>query len=698
VPELIATSSNHVSDLKIHGANIYALYTDGVQLKLAQRPLSGGSWTIETVATQDSTTHRSSLFFANDNTPYVAFMKGIVTNITLKVYKKTAGVWSEVFSKSDLQFHSEHWYHGQSPTMMQKNSNIYVVYADNYKVYLTNLNAQSITQQYVSLTGFDTNDGLTTISAKRTITSALASVMEGGNINVMAGTYNETVNVTKNITLGTSGVVSIQNLTMNGVGKTLVLSSPLRVSQVVALQAGTIASSGNLILNSDVAGTALVDDFTSGYTGNITGNVQVKRYVANGNAGYRYFGSPVTGATASQFGATTFAYNESILLRDMNAGWQVMAGSATITPFSAYNVWQNTPNNQTYTLTGAINTGSYNMAITRQTPIINTTTGAVTNNSAGFNAIGNPYPSPISWTGLLSLNSGVTTGTAWLFKTTELYKGQWASLNSSGIGTNGATNMIASMQGFLVRKATAGSGNFTINNSIRSNVFANNGNYLRAVEKPLVRLQITNGEVADETVMYVEQGATDKFDVNFDTEKLVGEADKPYIAFTTANQDVSILAMERLPRNVGTPLIIRGNGIFDLKITEKLSIDEKVFLYDRKTNELHDLEAKYTFQITGTENNRFVLYIGKPTQEQLAEGGENIRIWTNEKTLFVRFATLDLAKESQADILTIQGQPIITNLSFSEADTQKILSLPIGVYIIRVKNQQGITSKKMLVR
>ncbi len=139
-PETITTSVSDVSDLKINGTDIYALYTDNAQVKLAKRPLAGGAWTIETVVAQDSVYHRATVFFASDNTPYVSFVKGQVTNAELKVYKKTAGAWGLVFSNPCLQFHSSYWSQGQNPTMIQKDGKVYVLYSDNYNVYLTNLN------------------------------------------------------------------------------------------------------------------------------------------------------------------------------------------------------------------------------------------------------------------------------------------------------------------------------------------------------------------------------------------------------------------------------------------------------------------------------------------------------------------------------------------------------------------------------
>ncbi len=559
----------------------------------------------------------------------------------------------------------------------------------------------AVTSVFVSSTGSDSNDGLTAGTPKLTIANALTTVNEGGTVNIATGNYAEIISVTKNVTFATTGTVFVGNITMNGTGKTLTLPNPLQVGSV-NLTAGTLASGGNLILTSNALGTGIIDDFSGGFTGNITGNIQVQRYVGNANVGYRYFGSPVTGATASQFGFSTFNYNESSATTNMNNAWQAYSG--ILNPLAGYNVFQTTAGNQTYTLTGTMNTGTFNMNVTRQVANGNV------NPSAGFNALGNPYPSPISWTALLGLNSGVTTGSAWLFKTTALYAGQWASLNSVGVGTNGATNMIASMQGFMVRKATSGTSNFTINNSVRNNVLTNNGNYLRNLNFPLVRLQLTNGQFADEMVVYAQDGATDNFDMGFDTEKFGGASDRPFICTKSENQNVSIYATDELKKGITLPLNVRTNGAYYFQITEKTKLNEKVYLLDKNTNTLHDLSTPYNFNFIGTQNDRFFLVIEKiiinPVDTDIVTNPTNntvvkpsTEVWSNEKSIYTRFSSVELAQESTLEITTLEGKTLVNDLkckSISEKHTFEYL--PTGIYLARVKNAQGVITKKISIQ
>lgn len=104
-----------------------------------------------------------------------------------------------------------------------------------------------------------------------------------------------------------------------------------------------------------------------------------------------------------------------------------------------------TYNGAAYTidLTGAPYSGSKSIDITKTT--------SATSSQDGWNFIGNPFASPISWNATEANNPGATTGSYYVFNTTGEYTGNWGSFNGV-TGTNGATNNIAIMQGFFCKK------------------------------------------------------------------------------------------------------------------------------------------------------------------------------------------------------------------------------------------------------
>ena len=546
---------------------------------------------------------------------------------------------------------------------------------------------------YVSTTGNDSNDGKTSSTPKLTIGSAYNIVAEGGTINIGSGTYNETLTISKNIALASSGEkIFIQNLTMNGSGKVLTLSDTVNVTEVVALQEGSILSNGKLVLSSSASGTALIDDFSSGYSGTITGDIVSQRYISNSSTGYRYLSGAVTGANSSEFNANiVYEYNESSVSRNMNDGWQSYSG--TISPLKSYNLFMNTTGTRTISLAGTANTGVYNTSITRQTP------NGYQNYAAGFNAIGNPFPSPIIWTDLLALNSGLTTGSAYLFRTTELYRGQWASINSSGVGTNGATNEIASSQGFMVRKATAGTTTFTIDNSVRTNIYAQNANHVsRYASKSnlqLIRLRLQSGEYADECVIYAEQKASSDYDMGLDTEKLEGDKYGPSISIVMDGQTLSIDAVNELVQDAKYELMLRPgvNGPHTLFIPE-INCDQKVYLIDREAQEVHDLSNPYTFSGDSEyQANRFAIQLG--TRPELEEQPENTAIWVGgDRVLKITFE--DVFSSSLVSVTDIHGKTMLKqSLAASKQAEVSLNNLSAGIYIISLQQQDKLISQKI---
>src|SRR5437879_4328755 len=68
----------------------------------------------------------------------------------------------------------------------------------------------SATTYYVSTTGANTNDGLTTTSAWRNIQYAANHVVAGDTVQVLGGVYNETVNIPASGS-ATAGYITFQN-------------------------------------------------------------------------------------------------------------------------------------------------------------------------------------------------------------------------------------------------------------------------------------------------------------------------------------------------------------------------------------------------------------------------------------------------------------------------------------------------------
>jgi PKD repeat protein len=137
--DVVAASSSNICDLVVENGNLYVLFNQGADLKLASRSLSSNTWNTETIVNQDSIYHRASIHFNADHTPFVIFQKGHTSNTALKVLKKAGNLWNPVFTKSDFTFDANYWSWGRRPSLVSKSDGMYAVYSDNRKVYLTHL-------------------------------------------------------------------------------------------------------------------------------------------------------------------------------------------------------------------------------------------------------------------------------------------------------------------------------------------------------------------------------------------------------------------------------------------------------------------------------------------------------------------------------------------------------------------------------
>jgi hypothetical protein len=80
------------------------------------------------------------------------------------------------------------------------------------------------------------------------LAEGLALVAENGRLRLTAAAYQEGLNLTKNLTLQTTGTTTLQDLTLAGTGKVLTLGSPLTVTGSLTLNAGLVHTTAASLL------------------------------------------------------------------------------------------------------------------------------------------------------------------------------------------------------------------------------------------------------------------------------------------------------------------------------------------------------------------------------------------------------------------------------------------------------------------
>lgn len=495
-----------------------------------------------------------------------------------------------------------------------------------------------------------------------------------------------------------AGSVTIQN------GHTVTATAEATASTL------TIDGGGKLTLNDRVGLTATALNLESHGTngtatfvdGNATGGLTVsgtttmKQNLTSGRNWY--IANPVVATTLPTVAAgtrTLHKYDESIVSDAAGAtGW--VANPASVEVGKGYVASVSVTGDLTFT--GTLNTGNKNITLTSR---------AGTSNKAGFNLIGNPYPSYLDWDAVMAANTAKLRSTTMWYRTkmlneqSQLVYSFW-TVNGDGVSVpNGASVKIPPMQSFWVRAIEGGS-TLNLTNAMRSHA-PETDKLLKApaaknTDRTLVRLQVSNGINSDETVIYFSEKAKDGFDSNDAPKMSNGNAAIPEIFTTLDNEKIVINSMNTMPLNQEIKLgFVAGNASsFSLKANEITNLPEnvKVILKDNAANieaDLSDGTTTYAFEPVATQNDRFSLIfrtagsttdVQKPTvaaAQVFVNGNNQITIIAPVKSSYAIYNGL--------------GQLIENGIMNSDHRTQNS-KLTSGVYVVKVNNQSTQVSIK----
>ncbi|MGI4820567.1 MAG: T9SS type A sorting domain-containing protein [Janthinobacterium lividum] len=95
------------------------------------------------------------------------------------------------------------------------------------------------------------------------LAEGLALVTENGTLRLEAGTYNESINLAKNLTLQNTGSTTLRDLTLAGAGKVLTIGAPLTVAGTLTLNSGLVHTTAATLLTLADQATATAGNATS---------------------------------------------------------------------------------------------------------------------------------------------------------------------------------------------------------------------------------------------------------------------------------------------------------------------------------------------------------------------------------------------------------------------------------------------------
>ena len=468
----------------------------------------------------------------------------------------------------------------------------------------------------------------------------------------------------------------------------------LEANTCIKVELGTtmnISGDNDLVLESDATGDATIIALGS-VTFGTGGKAIVQRYMPGAISAWHMISSPVNGMaiTASDWAPES---NEDLFLwNEPSPGTWVNFKNTTVSPtFSETNPDNNFVEGRGYIAnynslnptnnfeSGSLNQGNINITLAK-------TTAKSWTWSAGWNLIGNPYPSGLDW-------SAVTkTGLE------EEYAQVYNTIKSGGAGYDQVTT-IAPGQGFFVLAATNGA---TLNLLPAQQVHITTGqSFLKqeASEDKLV-LRITSGQYYDETKILINEASSPEHDF-YDATKLYSfNPEVPQLCSQiTSGRGLAINSISAISETTTIPLSIKvqGNSIMSISMTEIAGVFEgqTIYLHDLLTNTITKLSEAPTYNFIANSNDnpdRFLLKFGAVGITELP-GNRLLNAYMNGNLLYIHNPDAVVA---QVEVYNIMGQPIL-----SKEIGQGLQSIPLniasGTYVVMMRTKMAIAKRKIFI-
>lgn len=484
----------------------------------------------------------------------------------------------------------------------------------------------------------------------------------------------------------------------------------------------TVEPGSTLLLKSDA--NLIQINKNAKNSGNITAERQITALKNSTSAvDYVYWSSPVSGQkTKGTDGFSPGTPNGRFYsYRESNDRFYETA-DATFTPGKGYAVraedGKGTQYDKIYSFTGLPNNGDISVPITRSS---NDADGTV----HGYNMVGNPYPSNISFDELYKGNSGLIYNTAYFwtnfsyqqYQQGSSYGGNnYAVYNATG-GNPAATpfgrpaNVTGAIkvgQGFIIQKRTIGSdvlnfkNSFSAGHDLRVNA---SGTFFQknASTKDRFWLNLTSPSETTNTQLigYVD-GGTNGYEQDFDAEAFDNYAD----LFYSVLSDKKLVIQGRGSHfteddtvQLGANFYQNGTYTISLQNAEGIFKDEQmVYLKDKVANITTNLsQGSYSFQTSkGNMNDRFeIVYQPESVLATSNIVKKTLQVYRNEQDFVISSPQQII---SNVEVYDASGRLLY---KISPSKNEVILpanALAKGILILKINLKNGeITTRKIRI-
>ena len=555
---------------------------------------------------------------------------------------------------------------------------------------------------------------------------------------------NYVFNGTSAQTTGALLPAQARNLTVNNTAgiaanRTLTLTSPLAVRQVARLQQGNLVTGSNAftLISERGVGTALIDNTGGVVTG--TGTMQRAVDVSTPeNIGYHHYSSPVAATTLNDLAAPVFtpvfntafntaaaatqvrpfptvqSYDQARIATSTAAGYGTdlsafdkgffsPSGSDAWTPGHGYTA--NVPNAAVLDFVGTFNNAAVSI------------TGLVRDAGAdaGWQLLGNPYPSPLDWSSVTNAQLNNMDATMYIWHASSRYGGAYTSYLTNGVSNTGSGSgspVIDAGAGFFARVTNPGTGSLNLANANRVTTFAGQPSFGRSGSTlPLLSLQVRGTGGTDAIAVYAETNATTGVDARYDATKLFNPTGLN-LAALTGSTALSIDALPALTAATVVPLRlgVPAAGTYALTLTQVINLGaNQVYLRDAVAGTTTRLTAGTPVSVTltnvATATTRFSLVFRPAGALATAAGltAGQVSLFPNPAhgSFSLLLPPVAGAKEVNATLLNALGQVVSARtiaLTAAGATAEfNTSALAQGVYMLRLTAGSETLTQRVVV-
>ncbi|MCF8369546.1 MAG: hypothetical protein K9G76_10925 [Bacteroidales bacterium] len=599
-------------------------------------------------------------------------------------FTSSSGAWTQLGTTQTITGQGA-W----TPTIINPGASITIPSGSTYGFYI---NCYSGSNGYMWFTGGSNSYG----NADLTInTGDMASNVIPGNGSWNGYTFNGTVYYS----YVTSNPLSFYDLDINKTNATVTTDGILTVNNDLTVAPGAFFTNasgnsinvlGNMTLEGDATGKA---SFIDKGSFSVSGGSTMQSYYTDGR--WHFISSPMANALSSTFlGIYLKEWDEA------NYVWNyVTSTTQALTPGKGFEIWSTIGNPIVNYSGGALNVGDISPTLTATD--IN---GGGIGTNEGWNLVGNPYPSAIDWGTINNPVLGYVRtnldNSIYIWTGTQYATYNPSLLGGAGLGTNGGSQYIQSMQSFFI-KANNTSPVLTIPNAAR--VHSSSPNLKTKSEVQYISLKADGNGDSDEMIIEVNENSSFNFDSEYDAYKLYGIEESPQIYIITAMNELSVDVIPEININTIIPVGFKAGVANSYSITaaqiENFDEFEMVLLEDLLTGYAVNLKEDpvYSFEASPSDDpERFRLRF---TDEITGLGTyimDQVQIYAYANFIYVNIP--DDQTDYNLTVYSILGQKV-GYFNLEKQTLNKIeISHGTGFYLAEVKSPGMVTTRKVLIR